>query len=81
LFGIIGLALITFAAVPLHLQPGATSLLLFDGRRIRVSQGWLCFLSRGVAGSGVLLNYYFLPLFSSPGTKHPRINDRHCRER
>ena len=27
LFGIIGLALITFAAFPLHLQPGAISLL------------------------------------------------------
>src|SRR5260370_24041087 len=71
LFGLIGIALITFAAVPLHLQPGAISLLylivvVFVSLRTR-------FVS-SVAVSLIAvfcLNYYFLPLFSSPGTKNP----------
>jgi signal transduction histidine kinase len=64
LFGIIGLALITFAAVPLHLQPGSISL-LYLVVVVFVS------LRAGFASSIVVsliavccLRFYFLPLFS-----------------
>jgi signal transduction histidine kinase len=71
LFGIIGLALITFAAVPLHLQPGATSLLyLIVVVFVSLKAGFVA--SVAVSLIAVLcLNYYFLPLFSSSGTKNP----------
>jgi signal transduction histidine kinase len=71
LFGIIGLAAITFAAVWFHLQPGAISLLYL----IVVV---FVFLRAGFVSSVAVsliavfcLNYYFLPLFSSSGTKNP----------
>jgi len=71
LFGIIGLALITFAAFPLHLQPGAISLLyLIVVVFVSLRTGF----ASSVAVSLVAvfcLNYYFLPLSSSPGTKNP----------
>ena len=71
LFGIIGLALITFAAVGLHLQPGAISLLyLIVVVFVSLRTGF----ASSVAVSLVAvfcLNYYFLPLSSSPGTKNP----------
>src|SRR6202163_2166995 len=71
LLGLIGLALITFAAVPLHLQPGATSLLyLIVVVFVSLRAGFVS--SVAVSLIAVLcLNYYFLPLFSSPGTKNP----------
>src|SRR5579862_7402197 len=71
LFGIVGLALITFAAVRLRLQPGTISLLylivvVFVSLRAR-------FVS-SIAVSLIavfLLNLFFLPLFSSLGQKNP----------
>ena len=69
--GIIGLALITFAAVPLNLQPGAISLLYLI---VVVFVSLRTGLVSSVAVSLIAvfcLNYYFLPLFSSPGTKNP----------
>src|SRR6266446_4221654 len=71
LFGLIGLALITFAAVPLHLQPGAISLLyLIVVVFVSLRAGFVS--SVGVSLIAVYcLHYYFLPLFSSPGTKNP----------
>jgi len=70
-FGIVGLALITFAARLLHLQPGAISLLylivvVFVSLRAGLAS------SVGVSLVAVVcLHYYFLPLFSSAGTKNP----------
>jgi signal transduction histidine kinase len=71
LFGIVALALITFAAVPLQLQPGAISLLyLIVIVFVSLRAGFVS--SVAVSLIAVLcLNYYFLPLFSSPGTKNP----------
>ena len=71
LFGIVALALITFAAVPLQLQPGAISLLyLMVIVFVSLRAGFVS--SVAVSLIAVLcLNYYFLPLFSSPGTKNP----------
>ena len=71
LFGIVGLALITFAAVRLRLQPGTISLLylivvVFVSLRAR-------FVSSIVVSliAVFLLNLFFLPLFSSLGEKNP----------
>jgi signal transduction histidine kinase len=70
-YGIVGLALITLAAIQLHLQPGAISLLylivivfvsLRTGFRSSVTVSLIAVFC---------LNYYFLPLFSSPGTRNP----------
>jgi signal transduction histidine kinase len=63
LFGIIGLALITFAAVPLHLQPGSISLLyLVVVVFVSLRAGFA--LSIVVSLIAVFfLNFYFLPLF------------------
>src|SRR5258708_30146952 len=71
LLGIIGLALITIAAVSLRLQPGAISLLyLIVVVFVSLRAGFVS--SVGVSLIAVFcLNYYFLPLFSSPGTKNP----------
>jgi signal transduction histidine kinase len=71
LVGIIGLASITLAAVPLHLQPGAVSLLyLIVVVFVSLRTGFVS--SVAVSLIAVLcLNYYFLPLFSSPGEKNP----------
>ena len=71
LFGIIGLALITLAAVRLHLQPGAISLLyLIVVVFVSLRAGFVS--SVAVSLIAVLcLHYYFLPLFSPSGTKNP----------
>src|SRR5712692_6657253 len=71
LFGIIGLALISFAAVLLHLQPGAISLLyLIVVVFVSLRTGFAS--SVAVSLVAVLcLNFFFLPLFSSSGTKNP----------
>jgi len=71
LFGIIGLALITLAAVPLHLQPGAISLLyLIVVVFVSLRAGFVSSIAVSLIAV-YCLNYYFLPLFSSPGTKNP----------
>ena len=71
LFSVIGLALITFAAFPLHLQPGAISLLyLIVVVFVSLRAGFVS--SVGVSLIAVYcLHHYFLPLFSSPGTRNP----------
>src|SRR6267143_5112950 len=71
LFGVIGLTLITFAAVRLRLQPGAISLLyLIVVVFVSLRAGFVS--SVAVSLMAVFcLNYYFLPLFSSSGTKNP----------
>jgi signal transduction histidine kinase len=71
LIGVIGLAVITFIAIRLHIQPGSISL-LFLIVVVFVS------LRTGIVSSAAVslvavffLNYDVLPLFSSPGTKNP----------
>jgi signal transduction histidine kinase len=70
-FGIVGLAFITFAARLLNLQPGATSLLyLIVVVFVSLRAGFAS--SVGVSLVAIVcLHYYFLPLFSSAGTKNP----------
>ena len=71
LSGLIGLALISFAAVPLHLQPGAISLLyLIVVVFVSLRTGFVSSLAVSLIAV-FCLNYFFLPLFSSPGTKNP----------
>src|ERR1700681_3874863 len=71
LFGVIGLALITLAAIPLHLQPGAISLLyLIVVVFVSLRAGFVSSVAVSLVAV-FCLNYYFLPLFSSPGTKNP----------
>src|ERR1700736_4207895 len=71
LLGIFGLALITFAAVQLALQPGAISLLyLIVVVFVSLRAGFVSSIAVSLAAV-FCLNYYFLPLFSSPGTKNP----------
>src|SRR5216684_2238784 len=71
LFGLIGLALITFAAVPLRLQPGAISLLyLIVIVFVSLRAGFVSSVAVSLIAV-YCLHYYFLPLFSSPGTKNP----------
>src|SRR2546421_370673 len=71
LFGIIGLTLITFVALALRLQPGAISLLyLIVVVFVSLRAGFVS--SVGVSLIAVYcLHHYFLPLFSSPGTRNP----------
>jgi signal transduction histidine kinase len=71
LFGIAGLAAITFAASRLDLQPGAVSLLyLIAVVFVSLRSGFAS--SLGISLIAVIcLNYYFLPLFSSTGGKNP----------
>src|SRR5258708_6658768 len=70
LLGIIGLALITLAAVRLHFQPGAASLLyLIVVVFVSLRAGFVSSLAVSVVAV-CWLNYHFLPL-SSPGTKNP----------
>jgi signal transduction histidine kinase len=70
-FGLVGLALITFAAVPLNLQPGAISLLyLIVIVFVSLRAGFVSSVAVSVIAV-FCLNFYFLPLFSSPGTKNP----------
>ena len=71
LFGILGLAAITFAAVWFHLQPGAISLLyLIVIVFVSLRAGFVSSVAVSLIAV-YCLNYYFLPLFSSPGTKNP----------
>jgi signal transduction histidine kinase len=71
LLGIIGLAFITFAAVLLHLQPGAISLLyLIVIVFVSLRAGFVSSVAVSLIAV-FCLNYYFLPLFSSPGTRNP----------
>lgn len=71
LLGLMGLALITFAAILLHLQPGAISL-LYIIVVVFVSLRAGFFSSVAVSLMAVFfLHYYFLPLFSPTGTKNP----------
>jgi signal transduction histidine kinase len=70
-FGSVGLALITFAARLLHLQPGAISLLyLIVVVFVSLRATFVCSLAVSVVAV-VCLHYYFLPLFSPAGTKNP----------
>jgi signal transduction histidine kinase len=71
LYGLIGLALITLAAVPLHLQPGAISLLYLI---VVVFVSLRASFVTSVAVSLIAvfcLNYYFLPRFSSSFSNNP----------
>src|SRR6202158_3244814 len=71
LLGLIGLALIKFPAVQLHLQPGAISLLyLVVVVFVSLRAGFVSSVAVSVVAV-VCLHYYFLPLFSSSGTKNP----------
>ncbi len=71
LLGVIGLALITFAAFPLRLQPGAISLLyLIVIVFVSLRAGFVSSVAVSLIAV-YCLHYYFLPLFSSPGTKNP----------
>jgi len=71
LFGIIGLALITFAAVRFHLQPGTISLLyLIVVVFVSLRAGFVSSVAVSLIAV-FCLNFYFLPLFSSSGTKNP----------
>jgi signal transduction histidine kinase len=71
LIGIIGLALITFVAGLLHLQPGATSLLyLIVVVFVSLRAGFVSSVAVSLIAV-VSLNYYFLPLFSDSGTQNP----------
>ena len=71
LLGITGLALITLAARLLGLQPGAISLLyLIVVVFVSLRTGFTSSVAVSVVAV-FCLNYYFLPLFSSPGTKNP----------
>src|SRR6266852_9000415 len=71
LLGIIGLAVITFIAIRLHLQPGAISLLYVI---VVVFVSLRTGIVSAVAFSLIavfFLNYDVIPLFSPPGTKNP----------
>jgi K+-sensing histidine kinase KdpD len=71
LFGIIGLALITFGAFHLHLQPGAISLLyLIVVVFVSLRAGFVSSLA--VSLMAVFgLNYFFLPRAASLGARNP----------
>jgi signal transduction histidine kinase len=70
-FGIAGLALITFAAGRLHLQPGSISLLyLIVVVFVSLGAGFVSSVAVSLVAV-FCLHYYFLPLFSSSGTKNP----------
>jgi K+-sensing histidine kinase KdpD len=69
--GVAGLVLITFIAVRLGLQPGAVSLLYLIAV-VFVSLRASLVSSIAVSLIAVfLLQYYFVPLFSSPASKNP----------
>jgi signal transduction histidine kinase len=71
LVGILGLGLITYAAVRLELQPGAISLLyLIIVVFVSLRAGFVSSLAVSLIAV-VCLHYYFLPLFSPSGTKNP----------
>jgi len=71
LFGILGLAAITLAAVWFDLQPGAISLLyLIVVVFVSLRAGFVSSVAVSLIAV-FCLHYYFLPLFSSSGTKNP----------
>jgi signal transduction histidine kinase len=71
LFGIVGLALITFVAVRLRLQPGTISLLyLIVVVFVSLRAGFVYSIAVSLMAV-FLLNLFFLPLFSSLGEKNP----------
>jgi signal transduction histidine kinase len=69
--GITGLVLVTFAAIPLHLQPGAVSLLyLIVVVFVSLRAGFVSSVAVSVVAV-VCLHSYFLPLFTPAGTRNP----------
>lgn len=71
LLGIVGLALITFAAVPLNLQPGAISLLyLIAIVFVSLRAGLLTSVAVSLVAV-VCLHSYFIPLLAPTGRKNP----------
>src|SRR6266702_2892051 len=69
--GIVGLALITFAARLLHLQPGAISLLyLIIVVFVSLRAGFVSSVAVSVVAV-VCLHWYFMPQFSKDGTRNP----------
>jgi len=70
-FGLLGLAVITFVALRLDLQPGATSLLyLIVVVFVSLRAGFISLL--GVSLMAVVgLNFVFIPKFSTPGARNP----------
>jgi signal transduction histidine kinase len=69
--GVAGLLLITAAAVELHLQPGAVSLLyLIAVVFVSLAAGFLSSVAVSLVAV-FLLQYYFVPLFSPAGSKNP----------
>jgi K+-sensing histidine kinase KdpD len=71
LLGVAGLALITFAAVRLHLQPGSTSLLdLIDIVFVSLNSGFVYSIAVSLVAVSCL-NFYFLPLFDPAGSRNP----------
>jgi signal transduction histidine kinase len=71
LFGITGLALITFAAFRLNLQPGAVSLLyLIVVVFVSLRAGFVSSIAVSLLAV-FSLNYFFIPRFSSSGARNP----------
>src|SRR6266478_2925414 len=71
LLGIIGLALISLSALWLHLQPGAVSLLyLIVVVFVSLRTGFVSSVAVSLVAV-FCLNFFFLPLFSSPTPKNP----------
>ena len=71
LLGIIGLALITFAARLLDLQPGAISLLfLIAIVFVALRAGFVTSVSVSLVAT-ICLHYYFIPLLSPAGRRNP----------
>src|SRR5260370_26871765 len=71
LLGVTGLALITFAAIWLNLQPGAVSLLyLIVVVFASLSSGFVSSVAVSLVAV-VCLHYYFVPVFSPAGAKNP----------
>jgi signal transduction histidine kinase len=69
--GVGGLLLVTLAAVRFHLQPGAVSLLyLIAVVFVSLSAGFVSSFAVSLIAV-VLLQYYFVPLFSPAGAKNP----------
>jgi len=69
--GVAGLVLITFAALRLGLQPGAVSLLyLIAVVFVSLRAGLVSSIAVSLVAV-FLLQYYFVPLFSPPGSKNP----------
>src|SRR3982074_2020901 len=71
LFGVMGIALITFAAIRLHLQPGSISLLyLIMVVFVSLRAGFVTSVAVSLAAV-VCLNQFFLPVWTSLGARNP----------